>query len=645
MLNHEWETYNRNYLRLCLDRLYQDIQQQAESKSVPEETERFSEPIPALERVCREFGLSEFERKLLLFCAGVQLDRQFGQLCVQQRNDETKPWASFDLALTLFNDGEWLAFSSQSTLRYWGLLDLEDSGNTGTSPLRISETILHYLTGNPITDPSLEQLFLPLISDAILVPSHQALMEKLSNLVLQTVQHGHYPFVLLDGPDNDSKLRIARQAFQARGMRLFRLEGQLLPRDTQALHHLYKRLHREAILHGCAFLFEYSADDYGQDAWKSLNYLLQRLPVPCVVSGNISASNFQREAVKISVNRPTYAEQGELWRQGLDSRLQELDGRLTNILDQFDFTERQINNVLDLWQIEANSPSPGDAHSCLWSLCREQARHKLIGLARIIEPGDIAWERLVLPDNEARTIRKIVEQIHQRHRVYQEWGFAGNGSYGLGISALFAGVSGTGKTLAARVIGSELGLDIYHIDLSAIISKYIGETEKNLERIFSAAENSGAILLFDEADALFGKRSQVNDSKDRYANMEVSYLLQRMESYSGLSILTTNMKSSMDDAFIRRLRFIVQFPFPKDSEREVIWRSVFPAATPISGIDFGKLSRLEIPGGLIRSIAINAAFHAANDDTDISMRHIKQAALDEYAKSEKTLLQEIISDW
>ena len=171
--------------------------------------------------------------------------------------------------------------------------------------------------------------------------------------------------------------------------------------------------------------------------------------------------------------------------------------------------------------------------------------------------------------------------------VYGDWGFAGKSTRGLGISALFSGASGTGKTMAAEVLANELALDLYRIDLSAVVSKYIGETEKNLRRLFDAAEETGAILLFDEADALFGKRSEVKDSHDRYANIEVSYLLQRMESYRGLAILTTNFRAALDPAFLRRIRFIVNFPFPDAGQRAEIWRGVFPSQTPVDGIELG----------------------------------------------------------
>ncbi|MCY7358504.1 MAG: ATP-binding protein, partial [Rudanella sp.] len=255
------------------------------------------------------------------------------------------------------------------------------------------------------------------------------------------------------------------------------------------------------------------------------------------------------------------------------------------------------------------------------------------------------WNDIVLPDEQEQTLREVVMQVKHRNRVYSDWGFGATGSRGLGISVLFAGESGTGKTMAAEVLANALNLDLYRIDLSQVVNKYIGETEKNLRRIFDAAESGGAILLFDEADALFGKRSDVKDSHDRYSNIEVSYLLQRMEAYRGLAILTTNMRAALDKAFTRRLRFVVSFPYPDAAQRAEIWRRVFPADMPKETLNYDKLARLSIPGGNIRNIALNAAFIAANNGQVVRMAHIAQAARSEYTKLERTLSNAEISGW
>ena len=240
-----------------------------------------------------------------------------------------------------------------------------------------------------------------------------------------------------------------------------------------------------------------------------------------------------------------------------------------------------------------------------------------------------------MPQTIRTRLQQITEQVRHRSRVYDDWGYRERLSRGLGVTALFSGASGTGKTMAAEIIANALALDLYRIDLSAVVSKYIGETEKNLRRLFDAAESGGAVLFFDEADALFGKRSEVRDSHDRYANIEVNYLLQRMESYRGLAILATNMKGALDDAFMRRLRFVIDFPHPGPAERRAIWERVFPPSMPVAALDLDRLARLDLTGGNIQAIALNAAFLAAAEADAVAMPHILRAARDEYRKLDR----------
>jgi hypothetical protein len=253
--------------------------------------------------------------------------------------------------------------------------------------------------------------------------------------------------------------------------------------------------------------------------------------------------------------------------------------------------------------------------------------------ARRIEPT-YGWDDIVLPDQTRQLLHAITTHVLRAGRVLEEWGFASRVPYGHGVGALFSGPSGTGKTMAARVIARDLGVDLLQVDLSKTVSKYIGETEKNLERIFEAAESSGAVLLFDEADALFGKRTEIKDAHDRHANVEVAYLLQRMESFGGLAVLTTNLKQNIDSAFVRRLRFVVDFPLPSAAQRRLIWHKAFPQGAPLAAdVDVSFLaSRLAIPGGSIQSIALHAAFLAATDDGDISAAHLVTAARRELLK-------------
>jgi SpoVK/Ycf46/Vps4 family AAA+-type ATPase len=251
----------------------------------------------------------------------------------------------------------------------------------------------------------------------------------------------------------------------------------------------------------------------------------------------------------------------------------------------------------------------------------------------------------VIPPTQREQLRQIIAQVRHRGRVYGEWGFARKSQRDTGVAAVFSGASGTGKTLAAEVIAGALELDLFRIDLSAVVSKYIGETEKNLRRLFDAAECGGSILLFDEADALFGKRTEVKDSHDRHANIEVSYLLQRIEAFRGLAILTTNFRSALDEAFLRRVDFVVEFPFPDLATRAEIWRRAFPPSTPTQGVDVDKLAQLSIAGGNIRNTALNATFLAADAGSAVTMGHLLTAARSEYEKIGKSLTGAEIRGW
>jgi SpoVK/Ycf46/Vps4 family AAA+-type ATPase len=268
-----------------------------------------------------------------------------------------------------------------------------------------------------------------------------------------------------------------------------------------------------------------------------------------------------------------------------------------------------------------------------FAAARPHSGHDLAWLALKVE-AVYAWDDIVLPPDALEQLREVCRRMVHRHRVLEEWGFGRKLPYGRGVNALFSGPSGTGKTMAAEIIASELALDLYRIDLSQVVSKYIGETERNLEQVFTAAERTNAVLFFDEADALFGKRSEVRDAHDRYANIEIAYLLQRVEHYEGLAILATNLRQNLDDAFLRRLQFIVEFPFPDEADRLRIWRGAWPPGAPLGhDVDLPLLARrLRLTGGSIRNITLAAAFLAAAEGRPVGMAHVLRATRREMEK-------------
>ncbi len=503
--------------------------------------------------------------------------------------------------------------------------------------------MLHYLNGVSHTDERLDALIEPVRFSAEALPSQRAAAGRVAALWSRSSARGEaLPVVQLCG-DAPSTRAVASSACDALGLNLYVLPAEMLPADATELDALLRLWGREAALGGSALLVECDRWDAADTARpQSLARFVERCAAtPLVVSARERRRLGSRASVTVELERPGSGERQTVWRDVVGPRAQSLNGRIEALASQFHLSADAIRSA----GAEALAYAPaGDLGGALWDACRAQARPRLDSLAQRLDPA-LGWDDLVLPEQQRATLREIAAHVRHREVVYETWGFGARGARGLGVSALFAGVSGTGKTMAAEVLARELRLDLYRIDLSQVVSKYIGETEKNLRRVFDAAEEGGAILLFDEADALFGRRSEVKDSHDRYANIEVSYLLQRVEAYRGLAILTTNMKSAVDSAFLRRIRFHVEFPFPDTAQRAEIWRRIFPASAPTDGLDVDKLASLHVTGGNIHNIALGAAFLAAEAGGPVRMSHVLSAARSEYAKLERSLTEAEVADW
>jgi ATPase family associated with various cellular activities (AAA) len=501
--------------------------------------------------------------------------------------------------------------------------------------LRLDERVLHYLTGVSYPDERLQGLVQPIGDTPEAAPSHRAAAERLSAAIVASP----LPVYQLCERDGAAARAIAAAACAGFGAHAWTLAGADVPSSAAEREGLARLWEREAVLDGGVLLVECGELESAEEL-RPVAAFVDGVQGAVIVSGPGSPRTRRRPVVRLESRRPGTAERRELWRAALGDAAAVLNGSVDVLAAQFELGPEGVRAA-----VAATSGREPDALAeALWEACRSQSRSGLDALAQRIDPV-ATWRDLVLPERELALLRTLAAHVRRRTIVLDDWGFAAQGSRGLGVSALFAGASGTGKTMAGEVLANELGLDLYRIDLSQVVSKYIGETEKNLRRVFDAAESGGAILLFDEADALFGKRTEVRDSHDRYANIEVSYLLQRMEAYRGLAVLTTNMKEAIDSAFMRRLRFVVTFPFPDARQRAEIWRRIFPAHAPTEGLRFDDLARLSVAGGSIRSIALNGAFLAAEAGESVTMRHLAQAARNEYLKLEKPLIEAEIGAW
>ncbi len=615
------------------------------------EAAHFLSASPALDSLCDAFGLSPFERDVLLLCAGVELDSGFAQLCAEAQRNPQRTYPTFSLALAALPDAHWSALTPAAPLRRWRFIEVTTGETLTAGTLRIDERVLHYLTGISYLDARLQGLVERLPpAPGELPASHRELAGRIANLAARFGKTTALPVINLSGDDRDGMRAVATQSAASLTMQLHLIRASDIPAPVAERDALSRLWEREAVLLNSALLIDYDEPEHA----RAVGAFIDNVVGMVFVASREPLRQSKRQVVRFEVNKPASAEQRELWLSALDQIAPQLNGHLETLTAQFSFgaegiraaSTQMLQGLLteDDEQTAGREAAQESLDMRLWDACRMQARSRLDDLAQRIETV-AGWDDLVLPEAQLQTLRAVAAQVRARSRVYEDWGFAAKGGRGLGISALFAGASGTGKTMAAEVIARELRLDLYRIDLSQVVNKYIGETEKNLRRVFDAAEEGGAVLLFDEADALFGKRSEVKDSHDRYANIEISYLLQRMESYRGLAILTTNLKSVLDPAFMRRLRFIVHFPFPDHAQRAAIWQRIFPVETPTENLDVSKLARLNVAGGNIRNIALNAAFLAAHDHEPVRMSHLLRAARGEYAKLEKNLADSEITGW
>ena len=584
---------------------------------------------PALDGVAEGFGLSGFERDVLLLCAGVELDGSVARACATAQGDPGRSYATFGLALSGLAEPHWTALSPAGPLRRWHLVELDHPHRVSSSALRIDERVLHALTGVSYVDPRIGDLAEPVPPFATPSAPLQAAADRLAALW----ERPDTRCVLMHGrPPADLHASTAR-ASAGLGLRAVALRAAELPTAPAERELLVRLCERETVLGARSWVVD--VDDGGAEHARAATAFARRMQAPVVVIAR-SAVAGDGDLPEVEVPRADAVELRAVWRDVVGSGL---DGWVERLADQFALGATTVPAVAA--EARAAGAVTGSA---LWAACRRRGRPVLGGLAQRVD-ARARWDDLVLPAAQTSLLRTMAAHVRHRRTVFDEWGFGARTGRGTGVAALFAGPSGTGKTYAAEVVAGDLGLDLHRVDLSQVVSKYIGETEKNLQKIFDAADEGGVVLLFDEADALFGKRSEVRDSHDRYANIEVSYLLQRMEAYRGLAILTTNMRDALDSAFLRRLRFVVSFPFPDADGRAEIWRRVFPPELPTEGLVVEKLARPAVAGGTIRNIALSAAFLAAEAGEPVRMTHVLAALRTEYLKLERPLTDAEVAGW
>jgi AAA+ superfamily predicted ATPase len=582
---------------------------------------------PAIQAICNLFNLTPFERSVLLLCAGVELDGEVAQLCSNAQRNPRWSYPTFGLALAAFPNADWSALLPKSPLRRFRLVSFcsDSSIPIASRPLHIEERVLHYLTGISYLEKSL-QLILRQVRDVVSLADSQKLLIDRILLVWKSAKEELSQIQLL-GDEEEVKVAVAKQACAKIGLGLWFMPSELMPSKSDDWERFVELWSREPALLGAGLYV--SAEDVEYLMQKHILRYLEFIPGPIFVGLKRRVSIYGRSEVSIEVKKPEKTEQVKMWKCCLGDMVDNLSYPVSRLANQFTFGHSSILNICTEALDEMKNGA--DLSEALWKTSRRISRQRVPNFAQHHD-STVELNDLVLPEHEKKILNEIAIRIEQRHKVFDEWGFKTGTQRGLGITALFSGPSGTGKTLAAEALANKLQLDLFHIDLSAVVSKYIGETEKALRQLFDAAEEGGGILFFDEADALFGRRSEVKDSHDRYANIEINYLLQRMENCKSLAVLAIERQSTLDPAFIRRIQFVVNFPFPDEEARVEMWRRIFPKNTPVESLDINRLAKLKITGGQIRNIALDASFSAANAGVSVNMMHVRKAVQAAYEK-------------
>jgi hypothetical protein len=618
-----------------------------------------------LAQLQRSFQLFDLDIRMLIVAIAPHVDRKYLKLFAYLLDDMTCQYVTQDLLLRLSCKNE---EERRHALRRLNgdshgvgvfLMKQETAGfaqgsSLLTAPVRLDDRIVHYILGLdwPYEGALSSCRFYDSVGYESLPPLwiHQREQEQMQQYSKQQLARGEALAWVLNGPSGSGKTFHARHLCGSLGRGLLEWDGSHVPEEWEAFIDAVNRVRLEAKLRNAILAF-----DRIHMLGKRLPWLFDQLKdwdgIVFLFSEEECKPHVVQQSMKwlnMTLLMPDIGERHELWKCMSEGIIPITESEASMLAGKFRFTPGKIletvteTRKLEGWRklaSEDHQPQPANSrllHQTAYRLTDHQLKNKAVKMET-----RFGWDDLVLPNETTQLLKQACNRLLHRTKVMVQWGFEKKLAYGKGISMLFTGPPGTGKTMSAMVMAREMDAELYRIDLSRVVSKYIGETEKNLGDIFDQAALSGAILFFDEADALFGKRSEVKDAHDKYANMETSYLLQKMEEYDGLTILATNFGQNLDDAFMRRIQFIIKYPFPDAAQREQLWRSSFPAQLPMEEIDYAYLAQtFELAGGSIKNIVLTASFLAASEGASVSMKHLVEGVIQEYKKTGKLLLKD-----
>lgn len=626
-----------------------------------------------LEHISRVLSLSPFETKIIVICLAPEIDSKYEKLYAYIQNDVTKkrPTVGFILELLCRHIADRVEnrcyFLESAPLFKFKVLGFGIESNTNESsyllsrPLKLSDHIVNVilLEDDKINPKIMSSSTLVKPTDSFrYVDLFFELRSRLLNYIKQhTMAPGNQVFYL-QGLYGVGKKTLTKSICQDLRMDLIITDVADALKSSHSFEETMRLLFLEANLRGAAvYLDDFdclqnSSEEKIINAKDIIATSIKQFSGITFIAGERSWQYYTgsfKKLIPAVIEFPeiSYPMRRSIWKLFLHhSSLNDAinDDLINSLATKFAFTPKQILDTIEtakkIAYIGKGSTPNQFAPEDLNEACRFLSNSGLLSLAHKVTPR-YAMDDIILPPDKKTQLREILNYVKYRNLVYSDWGFERKLSLGKGLNILFAGESGTGKTMAAEIIGHELKLDLYKIDLSSVVSKYIGETEKNINRIFKEAETSNAILFFDECDAIFGKRSEIKDSHDRYANLEINYLLQKLEEHKEVVILASNLAQNIDDAFTRRIQFWVDFPFPNERDRLEIWKNIFPKTAPVTeDVEFDFLAKqFRISGGVIKNIAINSAFFAAEDSSTISMKHIIIAIKKEFEKMGKPCLK------
>ncbi|MBB6734091.1 ATP-binding protein [Cohnella zeiphila] len=624
-------------------------------------------PLPYLARL---FGLSALETRIVIVCLAVEVDRKYESAFALLQGERSATYPSRDLLASLAAGDAAERRTAVRILREEGLLaryflreagGARKGGTTLNRYCRLDDRIVRFALDSAALPEAMARYMTIVPPASVPEPllGHFEIQDKLRSWMTRRAATEEASLVVsLWGNEGAGKRTHVAHLGVHFNEALLYVDMAKLPEDgpdgPDALDAVFREAAiQQAIPVFCGFLLR-SDGEAEKRRKQDLLERLSRLPgIAFLLSEEPCGPIDRRGVIELELEIPGLRdeERAEAWRT-LSLAYEIEDGIDWEALSsRFLFNPGQMASAMAAARASARWRTGGDGHERIgWSdliqACYKQISHNLSAKSKRLSPKQ-RWADLVLPEAQTRKLQHACHHIRYKHNVYGTWGFQGKLSYGTGISLLFSGPPGTGKTMAAEVAANELDMEIYKIDLSQMISKYIGETEKNLREIFDEAQSSYAILFFDEADALFGKRSEVKDAHDKNANTEVAYLLQKMEEYRGISILATNYLQNMDEAFLRRINYVIRFPMPDEKQREAIWRNIFPRQTPLaSDLDCGFLGRkLQLSGGSIKNVALTAAFLASGEGEAVGMKHIFQAYQYELDKTNRTLTRDDLGEY